>query len=234
MIGVFEFVCVAFLVGASMELDENTIFTAFFNSGLHGAVWPKQVYSVIGFKSRINLQQQTYTHTVKNDTHCHSEENAITFLRQKLQQHSLPSQTIRWFINYSPCRNCSNEINRFIRDARTVFGVVIKIDMTFPFLYKIRRPSCEEMRHSHVHKVTQSDHQKNLEGLEQLERNGVSVRTFGEADWKDLSRLLSLVHDPFLYPGSSRQTEDVLLKKDFRRLSILSLIKGYYLLTCTD
>ena len=95
--------------------------------------------------------------------------------------------------------------------------------MTFPFLYKIRRPSCEEKRHQHLEAVSCSGHQKNLEGLAQLERNGVSVRTFGEADWEDLSSLLSLVDNPIHYPDSSRQREDVLLKEDFCRLVHMAL-----------
>ena len=205
-----------------MESEGQTIFTTFLNSGLHGAAWPKNVYSVIGFKPCNNPLQLTCAAVEKNNSDSHSEQNVITFLRQKLRQRSLPSQTIRWFINYSPCRNCSDEIIRFIQEART-FGVAITINMTFSFLYKIRSPSCEELLHSHLQSVSQWEHQRNVEGLEQLERNGVSLCTFGgAADWEELSNLLSVEYNPLLYYGSTRQTEDAVLRKDFRRLLHLS------------
>ena len=192
------------------------VFTTFWKSGVHEVKWTARlVYSVLVFQLGNNSKS---TVVFRNRNKRHSEQNAIIFLREKLQENSLPSQTITWFVNYSPCRNCSERINEFIKEARTSFGVTIKVKMTFPFLYKIRRPSCEKERHQHLEAVSCWDHQENLEGLKQLESNGVSVCTFGEEDWEDLSRLLSLVHDPLLYPGSTRQAEDVLLKKDFHRL----------------
>ena len=215
-----------------MESEGRTIFTTFLNSGLHGAVWPKDVYSVIGFTEFCNNPLQlTCVAVIKNNSDCHSEQNAISSLRQKLRQRCLPSQTLRWFINYSPCRNCSDEIIQFIQEART-FGVVITIKMTFSFLYKIRRPSCEELSHPHIQCISPWDHQKNVEGLEQLERNGVSVCTFrGAADWEELSRLLSVEHlsHPFLYGhGSRRQEEDAVMRTDFYRLVPRPSFKGYY------
>ena len=202
------------------QFTEN-VFTTFWNSGQHEKKWAGGVvYSVLMFQLS-NYSKST--EVFKNQRKHHSEYNAITFLREKLREMSLPSQTIRWFVNYSPCRNCSDTINEFIREARTVYDVTIKVNMTFPFLYKIRRPSCEELLHSHLQSISQWEHQRNVEGLEQLERNGVSLCTFGgAADWEELSNLLSVEYNPLLYYGSTRQTEDAVLRKDFRRLLHLS------------
>ena len=208
---------------AIYEHPKDTVFTTFWNSGLHEKKWTGGVvYSVLMFQLS---NYSKYTAVFENERKHHSEENAITFLREKLREISLPSQTIRWFVNYSPCRKCSDAINEFIREARTDYHVTIKVNMTFPFLYRIRRPSCEELLHSHLQSVSQWEHQRNVEGLEQLERNGVSVSTFrGKADWEELSKLLSVEHlsHPFLYHGTTRQTEDDVLRKDFRRLLHLS------------
>lgn len=207
------------------QFTEN-VFTTFWNSGQHEKKWAGGVvYSVLMFQLS-NYSKST--EVFKNQRKHHSEYNAITFLREKLREMSLPSQTIRWFVNYSPCRNCSDTINEFIREARTVYDVTIKVNMTFPFLYKIRRPSCEELLHSHLQSISQWEHQRNVEGLEQLERNGVSVCTFGGADWEELSRLLSVEHHPFLYYGSRRQGEDAVMRTDFHRLVPRPSFKGYY------
>ena len=199
---------------------KDKVFTTFWNSGLHEKKWAGGVvYSVLMFQlSNYSKSTPVFKNKIKH----HSEENAITFLREKLREMSLPSQTIRWFVNYSPCRKCSDTINEFIREARTDYHVTIKVNMTFPFLYRIRRPSCEELLHSHLQSVSQWDHQGNVEGLEQLERNGVSVCTFGAADWEELAKLLSVEYHPFLYYGTTRQKEDDVLRKDFRRFLHLS------------
>lgn len=205
------------------EHSKDKVFTTFWNSRQHEKKWAGGVvYSVLMFQLS-NYSKSTPV--FKNERKHHSEENIITFLREKLREMSLPSQTIRWFVNYSPCRKCSDTINEFIREARTDYHVTIKVNMTFPFLYRIRTPSCEELLHSHLRGVLQCEHQRNVEGLEDLERNGVSVSTFrGKADWEELSRLLSVEHlsHPFLYHGTTRQTEDDVLRKDFRRLLHLS------------
>ena len=185
---------------------------------------------MIGFTEFCNNPLQlTCAAVIKNNSDCHSEQNAISSLRQKLRQRCLPSQTLRWFINYSPCRNCSDEIIRFIHEARS-FGVAITINMTFSFLYKIRRPSCEELSHPHVQSISPRDHQRNVEGLKQLEENGVSVCTFrGAADWEELSRLLSVEYFSHLFPyhGSRRQEEDAETRTDFYRLVTRPSFKGY-------
>ena len=101
--------------------EHKSVFTTFWKSGVHDRESTARiVYSVLVFQLS-NSSKSTVV--FRNNPNCHSEHNAVIFLREKLQENSLPSQAITWLVNYSPCRNCSETINEFIKEARTSFGV---------------------------------------------------------------------------------------------------------------
>ncbi|KAK7088572.1 hypothetical protein V1264_022478 [Littorina saxatilis] len=194
------------------KAEKQKVFDIFLNSGLHGGCWPNIVYSVISFRLSDNCQRVI---AVRNHNKRHSEHNAVDFLRELLILESLPPQTIKWYVNFSPCRNCSDKIDGFITEARTLYGIRLQIDMQFPCLYKIRRPSCERELCSHLQSVSTLDHRRNIEGLRQIQQNGVMLRTIDEGGWSDIREILSVA---FSYRGTPRNTEDVRLNKDFHHL----------------
>ena len=101
--------------------EHKNVFTTFWNSGVHdGESTARIVYSVLVFQLSTNSKS---TVVFRNNPNCHSEHKAVIFLLEKLRENSLPSQAITWLVNYSPCRNCSETINEFIKEARTSFGV---------------------------------------------------------------------------------------------------------------
>jgi hypothetical protein len=192
-------------------------FSVFWRSGLHYAGEIKAVYSVISYQTDEN---KTVTLNVKNNKRKHSEERAITQLRQLLVKKSLPSQTIKWFINFSPCHKCSDKIVNFIEEAEREYNITIEIDMKFCHLYKIRRPSCTEKCCAHQDGITNGDHGDNLDGLKMLEENGVTLQTFTREDWRQLADQLDHHNDKrvYNYTTTSRCKEDKLMSRDFQLL----------------
>ncbi|PVD26971.1 hypothetical protein C0Q70_12120 [Pomacea canaliculata] len=90
------------------------------------------------------------------------------------------------------------------------------MEIIFPFLYKIRRPSCEDGSHAIPHPLPSPyDHGESLEGLKSLVDIGVTLRTFNKDDWLFIASFLN-VH--YVYEGTARQREDMLLKDDLELL----------------
>ena len=69
--------------------EHKSVFTTFWKSGVHGVKWTAGVvYSVLVFQLDNNSKS---TIVFRNNPYCHSEHNAVIFLREKLQENSLPS-----------------------------------------------------------------------------------------------------------------------------------------------
>jgi hypothetical protein len=206
-----------------MESPE-TIFEKYWYSGLH--YWPKpyveSVYSVISVEVTVNGFIQPDIVTEKNFNGVHSEVNAIRRLQEIMKTGLLPSQTQVWYINFSPCRDCSDQLANFLTQAKNDDNVRLSIDMRFPFLYEIQRPSCRIFKRSKscskFHRTGRCVHKKNLEGLRKLRSCGVTLQGFEEKDWHTLAGYLNLDMDliscEYEYTRSHRQEVDRRLQQD--------------------
>ena len=142
----------------------------------------------------------------------HSEELAIDRLRQMVQPYPA---SITWYVSFSPCRSCSDQITAFLSYIYRWIWPGVHVQLIFPSFYRIRRPSAMGQTCS----IPWQHHQQNLTGLQNLRQVGVTLRTFEDKDWYDLARLLS-VNNFVLRPD--RQLEDLKMRADLTRLGLSS------------
>ncbi|KAK7481388.1 hypothetical protein BaRGS_00027344 [Batillaria attramentaria] len=192
--------------------DGYKVLQTFISSGLHGSKhgWPTLVYAL----TLCRLNDQSVCLYKKNRGRHHAEDNMLSFLKEAIVNRLFLSQQLTMYVNYSPCHNCSDLIVKFLHWAELHYGINLQLEIAFPALYRIRRPSCEE--EGHTHKLADADdHDRNVKGLERLKGIGVTIRPMNAVDWSTIARGLNV---PFVYEGSARQQEDAVLHKDFKRV----------------
>lgn len=164
----------------------------------------------------------------KNTASSHAEIQALSYLEKLLQSDlvNCPTIGLTFYVSLSPCQDCSTRIVSFMMKSRMMHGAKLDMKIIFPSLYKIIRPSCIEFGHHNGHHKIPSpeEHGRNLGGLIHLTQNGVILETFGDWQWADLARILTVNSLSFVQ-GQKRLFEDGVLKQDCERL-FLSRVDG--------
>ena len=161
-------------------------------------------------------------HKERNTWGSHAEREMIQYLENKLESEALTSQTIKFYVNFSPCFQCSGYIISFLEEAEQFYDIDLKLEIIFSHLYKIRRPSCLDESHNKNHRLPEpAEHKRNLAGLRKLSRVcGVDLHPFGEKDWQRFAVLLTVPFSRLDYSVTGRKDEDRALLDDFETLCI--------------
>ena len=196
------------------------IVSIFHKSGLHGNRF-QHIYIAFAVVEYKDSRGEVHIPNKRNNGRSHAERRMILYLEEQLEKEMLCSQTIKFYVNFSPCSKCSSRIISFLEAAKKR-NINIKLEIIVAHLYKIRRPSCLDGRHNKDHGLPEpASHKRNLEGLRKLSSvSGVDLHPFGKDDWQRFASLL-LVHFSYTdYWSSGREDEDKTLLDDFRSLSI--------------
>ena len=179
----------------------------------------RRAYAVVKYKDR---RGKTHVHKERNTWGSHAEREMIQYLENKLESEALTSQTIKFYVNFSPCFQCSGHIISFLEEAEQFYDIDLKLEIIFSHLYKIRRPSCLDRSHNKDHRLPEpAEHKRNLVGLRKLSSvYGVELHPFGEKDWQRFSVLLSVPFSRSDYRVTGREGEDRALLDDFQTLCI--------------
>ena len=197
----------------------NEKFTIFVNSQLHGAVWPKEACAVV---SKDVFGRET-PFVARNNFHgTHAEQELIEELKQHLKENRdvLPTErpvSLKLFLNYSPCYDCSFRLCRFIDDCKSTYDLEISLEVVFSGIYKIARPSCKRGECGESHKKL-SHVEENITGLKFLTENGAKLRTFEERDWRELASILELSEEFATAAIENRKNEDIRMRQDLQEL----------------
>ena len=215
--------------------DDNVrldIFKTFIDSGRH-PIWPdrpRRVEDVYAVAQVRLLGSETVTIFARNEKRSppttprpiHAEEKLIVklsafLIRQRDTGGGLVTGvTVTVWINFSPCFQCSERLVDFIHEMRNNNVDFSRVEIVFPFLYRIRRGYCE--RHCDTaggHTLpSERDHARNVQGLRRLRRAGVFLKTFDEAEWRRLGEVLRI---PYKVP-ENRTRDDVNIRQDFLNL----------------
>ncbi|KAL8558345.1 hypothetical protein ACOMHN_012909 [Nucella lapillus] len=135
----------------------------------------------------------------------------------------LDSQTIKFYVNFSPCFECSEDIKEFLDRADQFYGIDLKLEIIFAHLYKIRRPTCMDDNHRRNHNLPDLvSHRRNMKGLRNLVDFGVDLHPFAEEDWECLCEVLGSPGEFIVeeYEGSAREEEDENLTLDLQQLGL--------------
>ena len=198
----------------------DTEFMIFVDSQLHGADWPKEACAVVA-KDVFGTQKPF---VVRNHFHgTHSEEELIHELEQYLEENRArdvqPTKRhvqLKLFLNYSPCFECSSRLIGFIDDCKSTFDLEISLEFVFSGIYNIKRPSCIRCECNTYH--YKLNHVKaNIEGLE-LIRDGATLRTFEEKDWRELASILELPEERAEEAIRRRGKEDSRMRQDLQEM----------------
>lgn len=200
------------------DYEKRDIVETFRRSGLHGEGWPKTVYAIVTCKVDNARRCYSCRNTVNGD---HAETKLLKYLREKARDGSLScSHRITMYVNYSPCHGCSRDIGSFMVSQLSARNVGLEVVVAG--LCRIARPSC---RSCYSHRMpSKLDHDRNVQGLIDLQNVGVVVRTFSGPDWVTLTQTV-LKTAGFVYSGSSREREDWKLKADLQTV----LMEGGFL-----
>lgn len=107
----------------------------------------------------------------------HAEIKLINKLRSFFET-SPTIVNIKIWINFSPCRGCSEKLLSFFQEKSMYINSRV---IVFPFLYKIHK-------------------RRNVVGLQKLKLSGISLSTFTEADWAKLRQLLYVSPEDCIFP----------------------------------
>lgn len=201
--------------------ERQNIQETFRKSGMHeNGAQPKFVFAVLVCVLQIKSQWKSHTFRSQSEHGTHAETKIIDFLKKKMEQGQLfRNQTIKLFVNFSPCCDCSDELITYLLDTKRRRGFDIKLQISFPALYKINRPSCEAGNHSVAHnRFDDWDHMHNFQGLLKLRGSGVDLQVSGAKLWQGLADALGV---PKITYGmmSPRRREDTKLSNDWQRLT---------------
>ena len=134
---------------------------------------------------------------VTNIKGTHAERIVIKKLEGALNLRS-PSTTkhvrVKIYMNYSPCNQegCCDALIQFKADQERK-KVKVNLEVIVANLYNINRPRCVEdnCQHFTSRPVSHTTHDQNQEGLRDLNRENILLRTFTTADWKFVAKVLS-------------------------------------------
>lgn len=195
-----------------METSIDEAWKAFLCNGVHGQLWPQNVYAVVCSGLSCYLTKNV-SKTV------HAEDGVIVYLENSLRRRALRPQRLKLFLSASPCHRCSQRIITFLNTARWSYGVTLEMEVVFSAFYQIRRPSCELNPACRNHLPSYHDHVAQVAGLKKLYwTQGVILRTFNCQDWLYLGNFLKKTTINIRY----RHYQDNLLRREF--LTIMDLI----------
>ena len=159
---------------------KHIILYTFFYSGLRIRNSPNitDVYAVAELTTRDGRGTRLEITIGKNQRGViHAEIKLINKLRSFFNA-SQGIVNIKIWINFSPCRGCSEELLSFFQEKSMYIN---SRTIVFPSLYRIHEP-------------------RNVVGLKKLELSGISLSTFSEADWAKLQQLLYVSPEDSIFP----------------------------------
>ena len=189
------------------------------DSQLHGAVWPKEACAVVP-KDVFGTQKPLFF--CRNYFHGkHSEQDVIQELEHYLEKNRdvLPTErpvSLKLFLNYSPCYDCSCRLRRFIDDCESTYDLEISLEVVFSGIYNISRPSCKGGECGIYH--TRNHVEENITGLKSLIQRGATLRTFEKRDWRELASILELSEEFAKEAIEKREKEDIRMQQDLQKL----------------
>ena len=180
---------------------KHIILYTFFYSGLRIRNPPDitDVYAVAELTTRDGRGTRLEITIGKNQRGViHAEIKLINKLRSFFET-SPTIVNIKIWINFSPCRGCSEKLLSFFQEKSMYINSRV---IVFPFLYKIHK-------------------RRNVVGLQKLKLSGISLSTFTEADWAKLRQLLYVSPEDCIFPSvhtAARTGQD---QHNASRLSLL-------------
>lgn len=209
-----------------MEVCDEDYFNAIFNSGLHGAVWPKKCWAILVYC----FKGEYYCLYCQNEEGGkHAEELLMGGLWKELSSCSWEDlSTIIIYINFSPCYRCSGKIIVFYKKARArkYCGCMT---IVFAAPYQWTGESCVICECTHQ-KPTGKKSKKMIERLRQLNAaEGIIIRPGEKQDWERIDK--NFGNTKFIYDNqnASRKVEDILKKEDFKRaLNGMFIISSFF------
>ena len=163
----------------SRERKHNILYT-FFYSGLRIRNPPDitDVYAVAELTTQDGRGAGPEIIIGKNQRGViHAEKDLINKLRSFFDT-SPRIVNIKTWINFSPCRRCSEKLLSFFQEKSMYIN---SRTIVFPSLYRIHEP-------------------RNVVGLKFFELSGISLSTFSEADWVKLRQLLYVSREDSIFP----------------------------------
>lgn len=191
----------------SSMMEHNNILDAFEKSGVHGETWPKETYCV--FEIRRKYGANKVPHGGKNEQGQHAEIGAIKTIEKFFKFNA--GETIRIFINYSPCNDCADQLIEMVNEKEFQDSKV-KLEIIFAQLYNVRRESCTHGQCNCHENLDETESENNARGLRRMARNEIILKAFTPELWSELKRLLE--------PKAKREKENNKMSED------LSLILG--------
>lgn len=174
---------------AQPEFDKNEVLETFLSSGWHGKKWPDKTYAILA-PSAVARDIKIF----ESNGDGHAEVHLTTYLLDNLGSAvngETKTITQRVYINYSPCSECSWEIQKLLHYAKQKYPYVdLQLHLIISSLYNIKRQSCKKRRLSCHHDLSVKESNDNADGLKLLGGAGVQLSTFTMDHWKDLSTLL--------------------------------------------
>ena len=170
------------------ELEESKEFVKnLLTTGIRGTVWPNKAYLVAVIKDRSGkvIWKNKYQ-TLPNANHTErqllcDQEFIDAVEKENFDEIILTS-------NYSPCKDCAEDLIKFYEESRT-----LKLTVRFSHPYENR-------------------YKNHLEGLKDLDRAGITLEAMTEKSWLDV---LEFLFD--LDPGAV-MTRDVVTREKLEDL----------------
>ena len=189
-----------------VSFDLYKIVKTFIDSGLHQT--PFVVVHDVFAVAECVINSNTHTLIAQNTRGIvHAEECLIRELKTLFDKHTYTIIILKIWINFSPCDVCSAAIIDLLGN----YPIVVEI--YFPCLHKIRRPSCRDRGCTH-HLPSVQRHTEIVKGLKRLKRWGVLLKPFEASVWQELVDFFGIQ-----YRGLNIRTEeDTFLKKDFMQI----------------
>ncbi|KAK7499808.1 hypothetical protein BaRGS_00008899 [Batillaria attramentaria] len=204
----------------SVTMNMSEIYSLFVRSGLVHEGGVPNIKDCFADVSVTSNWQRVFHVLEKNFAGKHVEERLIYSLHEyfiRRSRHLEASNAhVTIMINFSPCYDCSDKFVRFIREMRQN-GILLSMEIVFPFLYKIRRPWCRQ-NCKDKHLPSTDDHARSMNGLYKLKEQGIRLRPFERSDWIRLADILNVPR--FMYYRSAREKEDRLMKYDCDALGL--------------
>lgn len=185
--------------------------------------WPERYayYTVV----RYVRDTKTDYYKDRNKGGKHVEYFLIEYFTSLLDQRKLGSPVMKIYISSSPCDGCCKKLRDFVGIARSKYDTSLKIEIVFPSLYGVRRPSQENNPKHTGYLPPKGQHKGQVKALKELQAANVHLKTFTKDDWQELLKATGVESFDFNF----RKKEDDLLRKDFEIVMNLNSACKFYL-----
>lgn len=156
----------------------------------------------------------------------HVEYFLIEHFTSLLKQRMLGSPVMKIYISSSPCDGCCKKLVDFVGIARSKYDTSLKIEIVFPSLYGVRRPSQENNPKHTEYLPPKGQHRDHVKALKELQAANVHLKTFTKDDWQELLKATGVESYDF---KSRKKEDDDLLRKDFEIIMNLNTTCKFYL-----